>query len=202
MVEAFNTPHANRLFFEYVLGGKPFQTDEHARAIHPGVQPVLRKSLESAAALIFTVGLIYEPFLKGKLVFAYEKNDPIEWRQSSVSKNSDHLRAIIRLIKMAKPDLRIVLTLSPIPIATHFTGSSAIVADCVSKSTLRAAIDEVLRDATPGVSYWPSFEAIRWLGSHVGQIFGTEGENHRHPGPSYIQAVVDEFVSAYFEKES
>jgi hypothetical protein len=102
------------------------------------------------------------------------------------------------MLKAAKPSLRIALTLSPIPIASHFGETSAVVADCVSKSTLRTAIDVVLKDKVDGVSYWPSFEAIRWLSGHTGQVFGTDGEDHRHIGPRYVQAIVDEFIAAYF----
>ena len=53
----------------------------------------------------------------------------------------------------------------------------------------------------PHVYYWPSFEAIRWLGSHAGPVFGVEGTDYRHIGESYLREIMSAFVDYYFKPE-
>ena len=197
MVEGFNTPLANRIYFEYALSGKAYETENHAIAVPSHAIENARFAVSNIAAFVFTVGLIYAPFLDGHFVFEFESADieRLEWRSTSV----DHLVTIIELLVNANPDLQIVLTLSPIPIAGSFSSVSAVTADCLSKSILRASIGEVMNLKLPGVSYWPSFEAIRWLSGHMGQFFGTEGEDQRHLGQSCIQAIVDAFYQRLFQ---
>lgn len=202
ILEACNTPKANRLFFEYALRGKPYASQNHAKAVPAALINGLRTALPHIRAMIYTVGLIYEPYLDGEFVFNWQEADAprIEWRESSVTENIAHLDAIVTMLREANPRLAIIFTLSPIPIATIHQDLSPLVADCLSKSTLRTAIGEVLTRRGQDVAYWPAFEAIRWLSGHMGQVFGTdEDPDHRHPGPSYIRAIVDAFISAYFQ---
>jgi hypothetical protein len=39
-------------------------------------------------------------------------------------------------------------------------------ADCLSKATLRVAVDQLVT-STPYCLYWPAFEIVRWLGSYI-----------------------------------
>lgn len=59
------------------------------------------------------------------------------------------------------------------------------------KSTLRVAIDEVMRAGHSGVTYWPSFEIVRWLGGHLGMsMFGEDG-NTRHVNRAAVRMILN-----------
>ena len=200
--ELANSPLANRYYLEYALTQKPFETQEHKKAFSAEVLQQVRETIAHAAAMIFTVGVAYCPFVDGKLVLNGIYKDDIRglsWRRTSAQENVEHLCAIIACLRNANPKIHIVLTVSPIPMVSGMDGQSPFATDCASKSKLRAAVADVLDKGIAGVSYWPSFEALRWLPGHIGQVFGVEGQDQRHPGPSFISEIVDAFIEAYFE---
>jgi len=85
-----------------------------------------------------------------------------KFRVSTVDENRDNLAAIHALIRKHRPDAKIVLTLSPIPLAATFRNVSCVSANTVSKAVLRVAIDEIMRDVGPegALHYWPGFEIV------------------------------------------
>ena len=99
-------------------------------------------------------------------------------------------------LKTINPWIRLVLTLSPVPLARTFEFHSALVADAVSKSVLRAAIHEAVT-MQPGVMYFPSFEIVTWLGRYRGDAWGDEVKSARHVATFYIDAVLDAFIRHY-----
>jgi hypothetical protein len=82
------------------------------------------------------------------------------FRVSTVEENKESLRAIYALVRRHRPDARIILTLSPIPLVATFRPQSCITANSASKAILRAAVDEVWRELAPQglLHYWPSYE--------------------------------------------
>jgi hypothetical protein len=200
-VEDTNSPLGNKLLLEYALTDKPFTSAADEAAFPRDVSRQLRELIAASAGLIFTVGVAYCPFIGDELVcdFAVNSAAPgLTWRLTTYEENVAHISSIVKLLRDFRPDLTIVLTLSPIPLMNSFTMPSAVVADCVSKSVLRAALHTAMQSAPQGVHYWPGFEAIRWVGPHVGQIYGVGGQDQRHPGQEYVDAVVDTFIAAYF----
>ena len=84
------------------------------------------------------------------------------FRVSSVEENRANIEAIYASIRRNRPDARVILTLSPVPLIATFRDTSCITANSVSKSILRVALDEVLR-AHRGdgrLFYWPSYEIV------------------------------------------
>ena len=65
-------------------------------------------------------------------------------RTATVKEATDALLDVIKSIREINPTIQIVLTLSPVPLGSTFEFSSAIVADCLSKSVLRESIHEAL----------------------------------------------------------
>lgn len=57
------------------------------------------------------------------------------------------------------PHARIVLTVSPVPLSRTFTGQDVAVANCYSKSVLRAAAEAVVQQYD-FVDYFPSYESV------------------------------------------
>ena len=102
----------------------------------------------------------------------------------------------------------IVVTLSPIPVdsalglsATELT--TAIEVDCVSKSRLRSAFDEVsptLQAAHGPIHYFPSYEIVRWLAPMLSiPAFGREDGAARHVSADILQAVCSQFVGQFVQ---
>ncbi len=108
------------------------------------------------------------------------------------------------VVRMAGPEVKVVLTVSPVPLAGTTEHDSAITADCLSKSTLRVACEEaVAARRGEGVLYWPSFEIVRWLGAHFGPEtpgpYGADDGNTRHVSEWLIDLIVALFVEFHAE---
>ena len=73
----------------------------------------------------------------------------------------------------------------------------AVEVDCISKSTLRVAVANVMRDKIEGVFYWPSFEIVRWLAPHIAPAYGVDDGLLRHVNTGLIDLITDLFVEYY-----
>jgi tetratricopeptide (TPR) repeat protein len=70
------------------------------------------------------------------------------------------LREILRLLEAyGDPDFRMLLTVSPVALATTFGGDDAMIANCYSKSVQRAAAEAICRENSH-VDYFPSYESV------------------------------------------
>jgi hypothetical protein len=84
------------------------------------------------------------------------------FRVSTVAENQENIEAIYKLIRTHRPDAKIIVTLSPVPLIATFRENSCITSNSVSKSVLRVALDEVMRahKHEGHIHYWPSYEII------------------------------------------
>ena len=164
-----------------------------------------RKVFEKIDGLVLTIGLAevwYDTetggvFWRGVPKSIYDEEKHL-CRMSSVAENVQNLSHTVRSLKGARPDLPIILTLSPVALKATFEPRSCFTADCVSKSTLRVAIDAVMQEGHEGLYYWPSFEIVRWLGGHVGHgMFGEDG-NTRHVNRATVKLILESFLKHYF----
>ncbi|MBM3515221.1 MAG: GSCFA domain-containing protein [Alphaproteobacteria bacterium] len=213
-----NNTFAARQFLEWCATGKQsadaYWYDEAtgggARKWQPETEHKnYRAVLQGIDGLVLTVGLAevwYDirsggVFWRGVPRSIYDPSIH-KCRMSKVSENVENLVRSIEVARELRPGLPIILTLSPIPLRATFDDRSCISADAVSKSTLRVAIEEVMGLGLPGVSYWPSFEIVRWLGSHTDRaLFGDDG-NTRHVNRFAVQLILDQFLAHYFESDS
>jgi hypothetical protein len=92
---------------------------------------------------------------------------------------------------------RIILTVSPVPLRASFEYRSAIVADCVSKSTLRVVVDTLIRGGDEDLVYWPSFEMVRWVSGHREAVFGVDDGNTAHISFKLVREIVAAFVNRF-----
>ena len=92
-----------------------------------------------------------------------------------------------------------MLTLSPVPLKATFREISCMSADCVSKSVLRVAIDQVMADRPAGVYYWPSFEIVKSAGPSLPwPAYGFDDRNPRHVTRYLVSEIVDAFVESFY----
>lgn len=121
-------------------------------------------------------------------------------RTTTVAENVENIHGILDAIaRIAGRRSRVVLTVSPVALEATNEFESAPVADCLSKSTLRLACQEVLTARSgEGVIYWPSFEMVRWLGPHYGPgvplAFGANDGNTHHVSSWLVELVVNLFL--------
>jgi GSCFA family len=142
-----------------------------------------RHSIRLSPRVIFTVGVAPCFFDTSTGRFVMPRSSALTvralahrytFRTTTVAENAENLRYIIATVRSIKPTVKIVLTLSPVPLNSTFEMASAVQADCLSKSTLRVAINEVMQDKIDSVFYWPAFEIVRWLSGHIGKFYGKE----------------------------
>ena len=176
------------------------ETEQHAYREHFG----------KAGAFVFTLGLaeVWEDtetnqvFWRGVPEEIYDDKRH-RFRLSTVEENMQNIRDIIETIRSVSANAPIVFTLSPVPLKATFRPQSCVSSDCVSKATLRVALDQVLEDKEPGVYYYPSFEIVKWLGCNIPfATFGAEDGTSRHVSRSIVINILKEFVRAYFEPKA
>jgi len=87
------------------------------------------------------------------------------------------------------PNVSIVLTLSPAPLAATFRPVSCITANAVSKASLRVAIDELMRDRAddPKLFYFPSYEMVTSV------LPNAYEDDLRHPTPATVATIMQLF---------
>jgi len=163
-------------------------------------------SFESAGAFVLTVGLA-EVWRDRETGGVFWRGIPQElfddqrhvFEVTTVDQNAANLLQTIDLIREVNPDAPVVLTLSPVPLEATFRDMSCITADCVSKSVLRVAVDQVMRQQRDGVYYWPSFEIVRWVGAHLPWLaYGLEDGKPRHVTRRLVGLIIDAFVDAFY----
>jgi len=186
---------------EHALGGAVKWTPEQEQAAY-------KRVFAGAAGIVLTIGLAevwYDRETGGVFWRGVPKqifDESIHaCRVSTVEENAANIRSIVRLIRDNCRDVPIVLTLSPVPLKATFGDTSCMTADCVSKSILRVAIDQVVGEGIEGLHYWPSFEIVKWLGCHLPTpMYGDDG-NTRHVSRSTVRLILDAFMRHYFSAE-
>ena len=73
--------------------------------------------------------------------------------------NAFVLDQIYARLKDLSPSMRLVVTVSPVPLGETFSGRDAMIANTYSKCTLRCAA-EVFSQAHADVDYFPSYEIV------------------------------------------
>jgi len=76
---------------------------------------------------------------------------------TDVAENVAALEEARSLVKALNPAMKIVVTVSPVPMGTTFSGRDIAIANTLSKATLRAAAD-AFQMKHDDVDYFPSFE--------------------------------------------
>lgn len=91
----------------------------------------------------------------------------------------------------------VVLTVSPVPLAASLHSSAAAVDDSESKSILRSAAGFVCRRNAELFTYFPSYEAFRWLPCFRDEAaFGADDGSLRHANGDMVDRVVALFIES------
>jgi hypothetical protein len=206
--ESINSPLANRGFLAGLVDPAGFA---HAARLEKtyGAEFLARAKAQLAGAkvVVLTLGVAPAFFHRDTGEFAFLEDyrvllteGRVVMRTPSVSETKAVIVEVLDLVRALNPSGRVYLTISPVPLIGTAELASAVIADCVSKTTLRAALHEVLREGDDAnVYYWPSFEIVRWLGAHTTlPAFGADDNVSRHVSNWLVEMIVDRFSRHLF----
>ena len=168
-----------------------------------------KTAIRDAGAFVFTIGLaeVWQDRERGGVFWRGIPEEIFDadrhvFRLSTVEENEANLRRVVELVRSVNPTAPIVLTLSPVPLKATFREISCVSADCVSKPTLRVALDRVTSLGLDAVYYWPSFEIVRWLGANLPRSTYGSGGSSRRVNRELVREIVDAFVEAFWTPEA
>ena len=133
---------------------------QHFRAV--------RDAVEQADVFVFTLGLTEVwinradgaayPVVPGAAAGTFDP-ETHSFVNLTVSEVVSDLQEAIAFMRTRNPDLRFILTVSPVPLLATALDRSVLVSTCYSKSVLRVAA-EMVSEADGGIAYFPSYEVI------------------------------------------
>ena len=110
---------------------------------------------------------------------------------TSVADNIAALEELRAIALAARPGIKLIVTVSPVPMDTTFTGVDIFTANLRSKSVLRAAAAE-FASAHDDVDYFPAYEIV--LGSSRPAAYATDC---MHVRDGIVRTIIGKFISLY-----
>ncbi len=98
------------------------------------------------------------------------------------------------LLRHRTKPLKMLVTVSPVPLLATFRNMDVLVANAYSKSVQRAALEEFVR-GKPGVDYFPSFEFVTLSNPTIAWSRG----DYRHVSPDVVNRIMSDVLSNYVE---
>jgi tetratricopeptide (TPR) repeat protein len=121
--------------------------------------------------------------------------DRFEFRVLSYQQIMDGLEELYQLLlKHRKKPLKMLVTVSPVPLLSTFRDMDVLVANAYSKSVQRAALDEFTRDKA-GVDYFPSYEFVTLSNPKIAWSRG----DYRHVSPDVVNRIMAAVLEAYVQ---
>ncbi len=213
MGELINSTYANRALMNWLLDSKDEPVPPNIAGVFEHCygkdKENVRRYFSNADVVVFTLGVAPCFFDKktGDFYLSYPNTNTLhllaqnEFKTTTVEENAANLDYLIQAVRKIAPRSKLFFTVSPVPLAATFEYPSAIVADCVSKSTLRVAIDQICRTNVKDVFYWPSFEIVKWLGVYGSGAYGAEDGTSRHISEAVIKVITEAFLAVYGDQK-
>lgn len=156
-------------------------------------------TFRSANVFVFTLGLTEAwvstkdgavlPACPGTIAGNFDEENH-SFSNFSAQEVSEDLFELIKLLRLINPHLRIILTVSPVPLVATATTDHVLVATIYSKSVLRVAAHEA-SSKIPNVFYFPAYEIVTGPQAPP-DYFETD---RREPSKRAIEAVMTAFLS-------
>jgi hypothetical protein len=158
-----------------------------------------KRSILECDVLVFTMGLTeswfnaeggYEyPMCPGTVAGEFDEKNH-QFVNQDYTQIRKALVSCLRGIKKLNPKLKVLLTVSPVPLTATMSGKHVLVATMESKSILRAVAGSVASELR-FVDYFPSYEIIN-SAPYKGAFFEP---NMRSVNPVGVNHVMDQFFS-------
>ena len=174
-----------------------FGSPEEYEANIPRHREAARSALTNAKVFILTLGLteVWSFRADGSVLSrnpwqiapAYVKRKVLD-----VADNVRELQLMLDIWRRFNPDIKLIISVSPVPMMKTFRGDRlhVVAATAHSKATLRVAAQQFC-DANEGVYYFPSFEKIMYGSKDPWEA------DHRHVRPEAVDGVMKMFRTAF-----
>ena len=173
-----------------------FATLEELRADRQRHLQAVRRMFEELDVFVFTLGLT-ECWISRLDGAAYPLAPGVSGGQFDPARHAfvnltvedvtKDLQAFIARLRLVNPKARLILTVSPVPLAATYSDEHVLVATTYSKSVLRVAA-EMTERAHEGVLYFPSYEIITGAYSR-GNYFEQDLRSVTESGVSHVMQV-------------
>lgn len=213
--EVINTPLANLAMLDFSLKGeksrfarmvlqlKEMWDESKRRELTPIFDLDIAGLLSSHNVVVLTIGVGFDWVDRATGQFVI-RPDVRNFRAygtvfPTAAEQAKRISALLALISR-RTQAQVFVTLSPVPCEFSMHFKSAVMSDCLSKSTLRSALHDALR-VHKNVIYFPAFEVFRWLPAHHGSaFFGADGKV-RHPNADVVELVVQAFTQQFLQRD-
>jgi tetratricopeptide (TPR) repeat protein len=208
--EYINTTFANRVFVNWLSGADIDVAirDRIVELLPPGwSKENTLQVIKNSDVFILTLGVAAAFFDRTNGDFVLPRPSALNsralaekylFRTTSVKENVDNVLYLINYIRSISPHIKIVVTVSPVPLLASFEYESAVQADCLSKSTMRLVAHEVVSNSNiSNVLYWPSFEVFRWGGSNASNYYAADDGAAWHVSEEKVAGTVRAFVEMF-----
>lgn len=145
-----------------------FESAEECLALRAFSLAAIRKALEEAALFVFTLGLteswrntatgLTYAACPGTLAGTFDA-DIHQFHNLTYPEIFEDMNAVLDVIARHNPDIKFLLTVSPVPLTATAADAHVLPATIYSKSVLRAVAGD-LANSRPDTDYFPSFEII------------------------------------------
>ncbi|MFT4804334.1 MAG: hypothetical protein ACI9YE_001538 [Psychroserpens sp.] len=181
-----------------------FESEEEMRASQVHTISRFKQSIIEADYFVFTLGLTeswfsikdgYEyPMCPGTVAGTFDESLH-EFENQQFEKIRDNLTESMQSMLTVNPEIKFILTVSPVPLTATMSGKHVAVATMASKSILRAVADQISTNRH-NVDYFPSYEIIN-SPIFKGAFFEP---NQRSVNPYGVNFVMDSFFSCLVKK--
>ena len=156
-----------------------------------------KTSTENYKTVFLTLGTNHVYRLKetGEIVDNCEKRPAVLFQEEELSVNecADYLTKAITLLRQKNPDVRIVLTVSPIRYRKYgYHGSQ------LSKATLLLAVDHVCANPCQSVSYFPAYEIV----NDELRDYRFYASDMLHPSQQAVDYIWERLVDTFFSQRA
>jgi hypothetical protein len=145
-----------------------FSSAEQARADRDYHLQAVCQMIKNTKVFVFTLGLTEAwinvaknycyPVVPGAVAGDFSPENH-RFKNFSFAETVEDLRKVIAIVFAQNPAVRMLLTVSPVGLVATAEPRSVLVSTAASKSILRAAVDEVIKD-NAAIDYFPSYEII------------------------------------------
>ena len=208
--EYINTTFANRVFVDWLRGVEidPAIRDRIAELLPAGwSKENMLQIIKVADVFILTLGVAPAFFDRATGDFVLPRPSALNsrvlaekyrYRTTSVQENVDNVLYLIDFVRSVSPGIKIIVTVSPVPLLASFEYESAVQADCLSKSTMRLVAHEVVNNSNVSdIIYWPSFEVFRWAGSNASNFYAADDGAAWHVTEEKVAGTIKAFVDMF-----
>ena len=208
--EYINTTFANRVFVDWLSNSDVDDVvrDRIVELLPPGASKEnTLQVIKNSDVFILTLGVAAAFFDRATGAFVLPRPTALNsralaekflFRTTSVKENVDNVLHLIEFIRSISPEIKIVVTVSPVPLLASFEHELAVQADCLSKSTMRLVAHEVVSNSNvPNILYWPSFEVFRWAGSNASNYYAADDGAAWHVSEEKVAGTIRAFVDMF-----